>query len=200
MLTVPGQAFFWLGLAAVAFFFLGAVLLLISFFAATDAGRRRLAQSQTVACAVLLALTAGAAMLLRERIAVFAGPRPPDTASAVAGAQRELLSQILLGLSLTMNALLCAFAWVRLGRAGNAFRALVWVLPAVRLVLGAVGLMAALGGGPGAADFAGAYAAAVRGVAVSTIAGAALCLLSLPLGWMIHRFGPAAPAGADGGR
>lgn len=203
-----GMTFFWLGLGAVAGFFLGVTLLILGLFAQTADGRRRLAQAQGAALFALLILTGVSLALLESRLAPFSGPQAPAAASAVDGAMREILSVLLLGLALTMNALLTAFAWVRLGRAGHALRALVWTLPAVRLVLACNALFDAFDlqrGADGAPDPARAAAhfrtvhdAAASGVRSATILAATLFLLACLISWVrrARRGGASAPAEA----
>ncbi len=181
--------FFWLGLAAVAGFFLGITLLVLALFAATPEGRRRLTWGQSAVLAALLLMAAASARLLLLRLAPFGGPDPPIAASAVDGAMREILSLVLLGLALTLNSLLTAFGWIRLGRAGNAMRALVWALPALRLVLAGSRMLDAFDTGrqaetapdPAAASAAFRAAAEAATSAVVHAAELALALFALAL-------------------
>lgn len=192
-----GQFFFWAGLASVAAFFAGAALLGMSFFSPTERARHRLALGQTAVVALLLVFTAYCAWMLRDRLAPWAQDPPPQAGTALYSAIRETMSVLLLGLSATVGALLAAFAWIRHGRAGAAFRTLLWAIPAVRLVTAcAAGLDffdsvrtadAELGEATIAATGAAVAAAAERGVLMAAAIAAGLALLSWPLGFWIAR-------------
>jgi hypothetical protein len=180
------QFFFLTGLAAVVFFFLGITLLAMSLFAESEAARRRLTSAQSVALLLLLALTAWTSWRLQQNLLPWAGAEPPSTASALLAAERESMTVMLLGLALVVNALLAAFAWVRIAVAGNALRSLLWALPGLNLVLGSKDLLGALQA-PQAAGFAEVYAETIRSVYVSTGAVIAIVLFSWPAGWLVRR-------------
>ncbi|MDA1260130.1 MAG: hypothetical protein O3A20_05860 [Planctomycetota bacterium] len=190
-----GQFFFWAGLAAVAAFFIGVALLGLGFFTPSETGRRRLCWAQSAVAASCFAFTAAGAWMLRARLAPWAVDPPPEAASAVVSAMRETMSLMLLGLSCTVSALLLAFAWVRLGRAGAAFRALLWAFPAVRLVTVSVGMLDFFGElratEAGAASSAAAWsaiaAAAERSLLIAVSVATGLFLLSWPLGLWLAR-------------
>lgn len=199
---MTGQFFFWAGLAAVAAFFAAAASLAFGFFAASPRARARLAAGQGALLALTVAFAAWAALILRARLAPWSVAPQPAEASALLGAMRETMSLLLLGLSVTASALLTAIAQLRLGRAGAAFRAVLWVFPGLRLVAASVGaldyfdgLRAAAGEPVQAAAVWQSYAAdAARGLLIAAGAAAALGLLSWPLGRLLARRRAAAPA------
>lgn len=180
------QFFFLTGLAAVAFFFAGVVLLGMSLFAETELGRRRLTQGQTVALLLLLALTAWTAWVLRRHLLPWTGSTPPTAASALLEAERETMTVMLLGLSLVVNALLAAFGWVRIARPGNALRAVVWALPGLQLVLGSKNLLEALQSA-GATAFAATFAEVNGRLQFSLASALGIVLISIPLSWLLRR-------------
>lgn len=188
------QFFFLTGLAAVAFFFLGVVLLGMSLFAESAALRRRLTRGLTLALLLLLAVTGWTAWRLEQNLLPWAGATPPTTASARTAAERESMTMLLLGLSLVVNSLLAAFAWIRIALPGNALRALVWALPGLQLVLGCKDLLGALPGA-GEAAFPATFAGVIRAVQVSAGVAAGVALLSWPAGWLLRR--KLAPKAAD---
>ncbi len=191
------QLFFLAGLAAVAFFFLGVALLGMGLFTGNAQSSRRFAIAQTAVAWVLLGFTAACAMILRDRLAPWAEATPPDTASALVSATRETLSLMLLGLSCTVNVLLAAVAWVRLGRAGSAFRNLVWAFPTVKVVTSsavALDFFGDLGGTTPAAEstvqivhWGSLVAELSSGLMMAAGVAAALWVLSWPLGWLLGR-------------
>lgn len=196
-----GQYFFWAGLAAVAAFFACAALLGLAFFTPQEAARRRLAIAQSAVTALLLAFTAASAWLLRGRLAPWAQDPPPSEATAELAAMRETMSLMLLGLSCTVAALLTAFAWIRNGRAGAALRALVWAVPAVRLVIGCAAVLDYFGAPRGTpetpdagavAAWIGLAAAAERQIFIACCVAAGLALLTWPVGRWMKRTAPAA--------
>lgn len=195
-----GQFFFWAGLASVAAFFANAALLGFGFFVPLERSRLRLGRAQTVSTAALFLFSGLCAWMLRERLAPWASNAPPESASAVAHAMRETMSVMLLGLSSTVGALLCAFAWIRLGRAGAAFRSLVWAFPAVRLVTGCATVLDYFGAMSSGADSKPTALIAVewpviatelqRGLGITAGIAATLFLLSWPIGrWLAARSG-----------
>lgn len=194
---VLGEPFFWAGLGAVAGFFAAAALLAMGFFTADRRARARLTVAQAAVAALVLGATAACAWLLRGRLAAWGADPPPEQATAVVAAMRETISLMLLGLASVVNALLGAFAWIRAGRAGAAFRTLVWAFPAVRLVtacsaaLDHFGGLRAAPGAPPPAEVAAAWrelaGAADRGLALAAGIAAALALLSWPAGAALAR-------------
>lgn len=161
------QPFFLLGLAGVAWLFLGGTLCGFAMFL-PGGPHKRLLYIQSLSLALLLALLAwGWARFLPELQAVAdGGPLGRDD---ILDRRREGLSLILLGVSAVFNALVTAFCWVRVGRAGNAFRSGLWAVPALRAVGGCValfGLFADAAGDQGEplpdAELAPAFAAAVE--------------------------------------
>jgi len=188
------QFFFLTGLAAVAFFFAGVVLLGMSLFAETERGRLGLTRAQSAALLLLVALAAWTALELLADLVLRFGSEPDSTASALLEAERETMTGMLLGLSLVVNALLAAFAWVRIARPGNALRALVWAFPGLQLVLGCKEVLDALQT-PGMPDIVSALSSAVGSLQFAAGAAAGITLLSWPAGWLMRR--AAAPARAS---
>lgn len=181
------QFFFLTGLGAVAFFFAGVVLLGMSLFAETEPGRRRLTRAQSVALLLLLALTAWTALRLQENLIFRFGSEPNTTASALLEAERETMTGMLLGLSLVVNALLAAFAWVRIAQPGNALRALVWAFPGLQLVLGCKNVLEALQA-PGMPDLALVQSGAFGKIWFAAAVAGGVVLLSWPASWLLRRF------------
>lgn len=188
------QFFFLTGLAAVAFFFLGITLLGMSLFAETEPGRRRLTRAQSVTLLLLLGLTAWTAWRLQQSLLPWAGAVPPAAASALLNAERESMTVMLLGLSLVVNSLLAAFAWVRIAVPGNALRSLLWALPGLQLVLGCKDLLGALQAAQ-IGEFPAVYEGLIRTMHWSGGIVAAIVLLSWPAGWLIGRTSARAAGG-----
>lgn len=196
--------YFLAGLGAVLCFFLTGALVGFSLFTAANARLRllqALASLLTVMVLVLAWLSHDLLGSLEGEGGLLATPEPG--AEALAGWTRETLSVLLFALSTVFTSLLAAFAWVRAGAAGAAFRAVPWAVVAVKVVLAAAAMMALLGRAalaPEAPDAipAGALAATAEPLLTATRdslmlwGGIALglTLLSWPVGWMLGRVKP----------
>lgn len=180
------QFFFLAGLAAVAFFFLGVALLGMSMFAETEAGRLRLTRAQSLALLLLIAFAGWTAWKLQAHLEPWLGVPPPTAASSLHVAERETMTVMLLGLSLVVNSLLAAFAWIRITRPGNALRSLVWALPGLQVVLGCKDLLGALQV-PEAVGFADVFSDVSGTVQVVTAISLGIVLTSWLVGQFVRR-------------
>ncbi len=136
------QPFFLLGLAAVAWLFLGGTLAGFALFL-PKGPHLGLLRVQSLSLTVLLATLAwGCLQLLPELQSVVDGEG--FGRSDVLDRRREGLSLTMLAVSAVFNTLITGFAWVRNGYAGNAFRAVIWAVPSVKTVSAMMGMFALL--------------------------------------------------------
>lgn len=137
------QPFFLVGIAAVAWLFLGGSLAGFSMFL-PDGPHRGLLRWLSASLVALLLLLGWACQQTW-----------PGIQEVIDGAElgrndiferrKEALSLLMLGVSAVFNALMTAFSWVRAGFAGNALRSAVWAIVGIRVVAGSVTLLGLLG-------------------------------------------------------
>ncbi len=175
-MSLPVPFFFLVGLLAVTAFFVGGTLAVFGLVVGEGRPRRRLAWLQTLLFVAVAGLALYAVLLLHDELAPWRRAAPPERSSEWTLVQRDALSLVLVGLAGVFLALTTAFAWVRVGRAAAALRAVVWAPVGVRLVLDAVGVVSALA--DGALDPDGASVFAQRLLRWAVVA-AALVLASV---------------------
>ncbi|MGB0952608.1 MAG: hypothetical protein ACPG31_05250 [Planctomycetota bacterium] len=131
--------FFWGGILAVAFFFLTLALVGLSWFAAPS-GKQRLLRAEGVAMFLMLLLTGWLGQDLWNNLqGLLETPEP--SMDQITEWARELVSMMIVGLSLVFGSLLSCFSWVRAGFAGNGIRSVVWALAGLKVVLWSVALI-----------------------------------------------------------
>ncbi len=175
-MSLPVPFFFLVGLLAVTAFFVGGTLAVFGLVVGEGAPRRRLAWLQTLLFVAVAGLALYAVLLLHDELAPWRRAAPPERSSDWTLVQRDALSLVLVGLAGVFLALTTAFAWVRVGRAAAALRAVVWAPVGVRLVLDAVGVVSSLV--EGGLDPEGASVFATRLLRWASVA-AALVLASV---------------------
>lgn len=137
-----GDPFFLGGLAALLWFFSTALFVGLSLFdrrAAPGAWMRR----QGGMFQIQLLVTATLCGLLWSQLQPLTS-LPEPTLADIESWMRRATSLLLLGISAVFASLATAFGWVRVGRAGSAFRSVVWAVLALKVVIASLGVMTLL--------------------------------------------------------
>jgi hypothetical protein len=134
--------FFLAGFLAVLFFVLTGALVGLSLFSLGDR-RRRVLRAQSLSLLLQLLLLGWLASGLWGQLAALR-VLPEPSVTEIEVWMRRVMTVLLMGIAVVFSSLLTTFAWVRAGSIGNGLRAVVWAIPGVQVVLGAVAVLGLL--------------------------------------------------------
>jgi hypothetical protein len=134
--------YFVLGLMAVCVFFLSAAMIGFALFSTDTNTRFRLVRIQSVLFACELALLV---YVSRDASAALAAMPDEPTLPQIGEVSREMMSFLLLGLSMVFSGLITAFASIKCGKANAAFAILVCTIFNLKATLASLSLLDVLG-------------------------------------------------------